>query len=156
MIFVSALCTFLPFGGDNYAHQVSDDNDKTWAHFKMLHQMLILVSCKTVYFMLDCSIKKGIYTQCRRALSSLDWSYNGNLKCYWGEKCDPAGKGRQDTEKEKWNSVWMINKWAWVTLNQNRSHLSFNFCSYFLVLQPILSTVFSKLLFFEMNKGNLT
>lgn len=31
---MSALSTFLPFGGGNYAHQVSGDGDKTWAHFK--------------------------------------------------------------------------------------------------------------------------
>lgn len=31
---MSALSTFLPFGGGNYAHQVGGDSDKTWAHFK--------------------------------------------------------------------------------------------------------------------------
>lgn len=34
MILISALSTFLPFGGGNSALQVSGDSDKTWAHFK--------------------------------------------------------------------------------------------------------------------------
>ena len=54
MMFISALCTFLPSGGGNYDHQVSDDSDKTWAHFKMRHQMLISVSYEAAFFILDC------------------------------------------------------------------------------------------------------
>lgn len=70
MIFISALSTFLPFGGGNYAHQVSGDSDKTWAHFKKLHQRLILVPYEAIFFMLGC------FNQEKNIIHSVDLLYH--------------------------------------------------------------------------------
>lgn len=128
---MSVLSTFLPFGGGNYTHQVSGDNDKTCAHFKRCIKCSFWFLMKPYFSCWTIRSGRNSYTQCGLPLSSAGWSYSGKPQVQPRWEMWSGWKGWGGHIERKWNRV-----------NEAESlTLEVHFCFYFLILLPILITV---------------